>query len=63
MATACGALTIAFTEGVRLDDKGSALVVGIYRFTLDLVSPALESVRAEDDRIPKPDAFVIKLDR
>ena len=50
-------------RGVAMDDKGCALVVGIYRFTLDLVSPALESVRAEDDRIPKPDAFVIKLDR
>jgi Beta-propeller repeat len=50
-------------RAVAVDDKGCALVVGIYRFTLDLVSPALESVRAEDDRIPKPDAFVIKLDR
>ena len=40
-----------------------AIVVGIYRFSLGIVSPALESVRAEGDRIPKPDAFVIKLDR
>jgi hypothetical protein len=50
-------------RGVAIDDKGCAIVVGIYRFTLGLVSPALESVRAEADRIPKPDAFVIKLDR
>jgi hypothetical protein len=50
-------------RAVAIDDKGAALVVGIFRFTLDLVSPALESVRAEGDRIPKPDAFVIKLDR
>ena len=50
-------------RAVAVDDKGSAIVVGIYRFTLGVVSPALESVRAEGDRIPKPDAFVIKLDR
>ena len=34
-----------------------------FRFTLALTTPPLESVRAEGDRIPKPDAFVIKLDR
>jgi hypothetical protein len=52
-------------RGVAVDDHGAAIVVGIYRFalSLDTVSPALESVRAEGDRIPKPDAFVIKLDR
>jgi len=50
-------------RAVAIDDKGAAIVVGIYRFTLDLVSPALESVRAEGDRIPKPDAFVVKLER
>jgi hypothetical protein len=50
-------------RAVAIDDKGSAIVVGIYRFTLGIVSPGLESVRAEGDRVPKPDAFVIKLDR
>lgn len=50
-------------RAVAIDDHGAALVAGIYRFTLDLVAPALESVRAEGDRIPKPDAFVVKLDR
>jgi hypothetical protein len=51
-------------RGVAIDDKGAAIVVGIYRFTLGLGAlPALESVRAPDDRIPKPDTFVIKLDR
>jgi hypothetical protein len=50
-------------RAVAIDDKGAAIVVGIYRFTLGIVSPALESVRAEGDRIPKPDAFAIKLDR
>lgn len=50
-------------RAVAVDDKGAAIVVGIFRFTLALTSPPLESVRAEGDRIPKPDAFVIKLDR
>jgi hypothetical protein len=50
-------------RGVAIDDRGAAVVIGIYRFRLDVASPALESVRAEGDRIPKPDAFVIKLDR
>jgi hypothetical protein len=50
-------------RAVAVDNKGAAIVVGIYRFTLGIVSPALESVRAEGDRIPKPDVFVIKLDR
>ncbi len=46
-----------------MDDRGAAIVAGIYRFTLGLVSPALESTREDGDRIPKPDAFVVKLDR
>jgi hypothetical protein len=50
-------------RAIAIDDKGAAIVVGIYRFTLALTTPPLESVRAEGDRIPKPDAFVIKLDR
>jgi len=50
-------------RGVAIDDSGAAIIVGIYRFTLGTVSPALESVRAEGDRLPKPDVFVIKLDR
>jgi Beta-propeller repeat len=69
---AAGALVWAHTWGdrdhdqgraVAVDDKGQAIVVGIYRFTLGIVTPALESVRAEGDRIPKPDAFAIKLER
>ena len=52
-------------RGVAIDDKGASIVIGIYRFALTLpgVSPALESMRAPDDRIPKADTFVIKLDR
>jgi hypothetical protein len=50
-------------RAIAIDGQGAARVAGIYRFTLDLVSPALESVRAEGDRIPKPDVFVVTLDR
>lgn len=50
-------------RAITIDDKGEAIVVGLYRFKLDLTTPALESVRAENDRIPKPDTFVVKLDR
>ncbi|MBL0217895.1 MAG: SBBP repeat-containing protein [Myxococcales bacterium] len=50
-------------RAVAIDDKGAAYVGGIFRFALGAVSPALESVRAEGDRIPKPDTFVLKLDR
>jgi Beta-propeller repeat len=52
-----------YARAVAIDDKGAAIVVGIYRFTLGIVSPALESVRADGDRIPPPDAFAIKLAR
>jgi hypothetical protein len=54
-------------RAIAIDDKGSAIVVGIFRFTLSLggagAPRALESVRAPEDRVPKPDTFVIKLDR
>jgi hypothetical protein len=48
---------------LAMDAKGAAYVGGIYRFTLEAAGPALESVRAENDRIPKPDSFVVVLDR
>jgi hypothetical protein len=54
-------------RGVALDDKGDPVVVGLYRFTLALMEPALESKRDEKDPVlskaPKPDAFVVKLSR
>lgn len=46
-----------------IDDKGNVYAAGLYRFTLDLGPKPLESVRAESDRIPKPDTFVVKLER
>ncbi len=48
---------------IAVDDKGVAFLGGIFRFKLDVVSPAIESIRADGDRIPKPDTFVVKLDR
>jgi len=50
-------------RAVVLDDKGAAIIAGLYRFTMSVVSPPLESVRAEGDRIPKPDTFVVRLER
>ncbi len=50
-------------RAIAIDDKGAAHVIGLYRFQLALVDPPLESVRAEDDRAPKVDTFVLKLDR
>ncbi len=50
-------------RAITTDGAGATYVAGIYRFRLGIVSPALESTRAEGDRIPKPDTFVIKLDR
>jgi hypothetical protein len=67
-----GALTWVQTWGdkdhdqgraVAIDDKGAAHVIGLYRFQLALVEPALESVHADDDPTPKVDTFVVKLDR
>ncbi len=51
-------------RGVVIDDKGAATIVGLYRFTLALDDRvAVESVRAPDDRIPKPDTFVVRVER
>src|SRR3569623_928681 len=54
-------------RGVALDDKGNAIVVGLYRFTLALMNPPLQSHRDENDPVlskaPKPDVFVVKLSR
>lgn len=67
-----GALVWAQTFGDKDHDQGRAIasdpsgatyLAGLYRFQLALVGSPLESVRAEGDRIPKPDTFVVKLDR
>lgn len=54
-------------RGVALDDKGNAIVVGAYRFKLELVGPAIEGKRPENDPVlskaPKPDVAVVKFAR
>lgn len=48
---------------VAIDEHGAAFVGGMYRFRLDLGPTPLESTRAEGDRIPKADTFIVKLER
>ncbi|MDB4955046.1 MAG: putative secreted protein [Myxococcales bacterium] len=50
-------------RGVALDDKGNSTFTGIYRFKLAIAEPPLESTRADTDRIPKPDVYVVRLER
>jgi hypothetical protein len=50
-------------RAIAIDDKGNPYIAGLFRFTFDAVTPALECVRAENDPIPKADVFVVKLDR
>jgi hypothetical protein len=54
-------------RGVALDDKGNAIVVGAYRFKLELLEPAIEGHRPENDPVlskaPKPDVAVVKFAR
>jgi hypothetical protein len=50
-------------RALAIDDKGAAHVIGLFRFQLAAVEPPLESARAPDDRAPKADTFVVKLDR
>ena len=50
-------------RAVAVDDSGAAIIAGIFRFTFNAGTFSLESVRAEADRLPKPDVFVVKLDR
>jgi hypothetical protein len=50
-------------RAAAIDDKGNIYAAGLYRFHIDLGPSQLESNRAEGDRIPKPDTFVVKLER
>jgi hypothetical protein len=54
-------------RAIALDDKGDAIVTGIFRFKLDVVEPALESKRDLSNSVlakaPPPDVFVVKLAR
>jgi hypothetical protein len=54
-------------RAVAIDDQGSSIVSGLYRFKLALLDPVIESHRDENDPVlskaPKPDVFVVKLAR
>ena len=50
-------------RAVAVDDKGVSYAIGLFRFQLAAVEPPLESRYAEGDRAPKPDTYVVKLDR
>jgi hypothetical protein len=50
-------------RAVALDDKGAAYILGLFRFQLGVGAQPIESARAPDDRAPKVDTFVVKLDR
>jgi hypothetical protein len=50
-------------RALAIDDKGAAHVLGLYRFQLAVVDPPLESAHTPEDRAPKVDTFVVKLDR
>lgn len=48
---------------VAMDAAGNAYVGGLFRFQLAIAATAIESNRAEGDRIPKPDTFLVRFDR
>ncbi len=48
---------------VAMDPAGRAVVAGLYRFTLAIAPTAIESRRADGDRVPKPDTFIVRFDR
>ncbi len=54
-------------RAVALDKDGNAVVSGLYRFSLSLLTPPVEQVRDLKDPVlskaPKPDVFVVKLSR
>ena len=50
-------------RGVGVDGKGNPILAGLFRFTLGDVTPALESVHEMNDKAPKADVFVLRLDR
>lgn len=54
-------------RAIALDDKGNAYVTGLYRFKLALLDPPVEQKLDYNDPVlskaPKPDVFVVKLER
>jgi hypothetical protein len=54
-------------RAVTVDGKGDVYVSGLYRFALSLMEPAIKQVLDDKDPVlskaPKPDVFVVKLQR
>jgi hypothetical protein len=50
-------------RAIALDKSGAAVVAGVFRFALNITSPVLNSVRADGDKSPKPDAFIAGFER
>ena len=50
-------------RAVAIDDAGHPIIAGLYRFELAIAKPPIVSMHAPDDRAPKPDVFVVKLQR
>lgn len=48
---------------VALNKSGGAVVAGVFRFSLPIAQPPLQSSRNEGDKAPKPDAFIAAFDR
>ena len=54
-------------RAIAVDDKGNAYLTGLYRFKLSLLDPPVEQKMDMNDPVlskaPKPDVFVVKLQR
>jgi hypothetical protein len=54
-------------RALAIDDKGSIYLTGLYRFKLSLLDPPVEQKLDANDPVlskaPKPDVFVVKLER
>jgi hypothetical protein len=50
-------------RAIAIGDKGDITVAGMYRFKLDVAGSGIESSHKPEDRAPKADAFVARLNR
>ncbi|MCE9572490.1 MAG: hypothetical protein K8W52_04980, partial [Deltaproteobacteria bacterium] len=50
-------------RAIAIDAHGNPVITGVYRFAFDAVKPPLQSTRAPDDKLPKPDVFVLGLSK
>jgi hypothetical protein len=50
-------------HAAAVDKDGNVFIAGIFRFTMKLTIGSFEQVRDPDEKAPKSDAFVMRLDR